>query len=66
MAGYLVLSDDLAYRTEVVITNHSDAAKTVMLELVNDGRADLYRIFTIGAHETMYLPTGGFPSASPD
>lgn len=32
-----------------MITNHSDAAKTVMLELINDGRADLYRVFTIGA-----------------
>lgn len=65
VAGYLVLSNDLTYRTEAVITNHSDAAKTVMLELINDGRADLYRVFTIDAHETMYLPTAGFPSASP-
>ncbi|HEX6087545.1 MAG TPA: hypothetical protein VF266_23640 [Thermoanaerobaculia bacterium] len=65
VAGYLVLSDDLTYRTEAVITNHSDRAKTVVLELVHDGHAELFRVFTIDAHETMFLPTAGLPSASP-
>lgn len=62
-AGYLNLSPDLQYRTEAVLINHSDKAQYVAMELIRDGRAEFFRGFSIGAHETLFLPTAGFPSS---
>lgn len=62
-AGYLNLTPDLQYRTEAVLINHGDKAQYVVMELVRDGRTDFFRGFSIGPHETLFLPTSGFASS---
>ena len=62
-SGRLVLGSDLLYRTETVLTNHSDETQFVVLELVRDGGVDFIRGFGLQPHETLFLPTGGFPTS---
>ena len=66
IAGYLHLSPDLQYRTEAVITNHGDKRQPVITEVIRDGHADLFRGFSIEPHQTLFLPTAGFASSSPN
>lgn len=65
IAGYLKLSPDLQYRTEAVITNHGDKQQYVVMELIRDGRYDLFRGFSIEPHQTVFLPTAGFVNWTP-
>jgi hypothetical protein len=60
VGGYLKLPNDLVYRTEFTITNHSDQRRVVLVSLVADGFDASFRGFTIEPHETKFLADGGF------
>lgn len=60
VTGYLELSDDLIYRTELTLTNHRNVLQYVSLELVNEGHVQPIRGFALQPNETLFLADGGF------
>lgn len=60
VSGYLELSDNLIYRTELTLTNHRNVAQYVSLELITEGHVQPIRGFVLQANETLFLPDGGF------
>jgi hypothetical protein len=59
VGGYLELPNDLTYRSELTVTNHRDAPQYVSLSFIADGLDSEFAGFTLDAHETRFLPSGG-------
>jgi hypothetical protein len=60
VGGYLRLPNDLIYRTEFTITNHSDQRRVVLASMVAEGFDASFRGFTMEPHETKFFADGGF------
>ncbi len=60
VAGYLVLPNELTYRTELTLTNHRDAPQRVEIELIDGGSNSPLSEFTMQPRETKFLEHGGF------
>jgi hypothetical protein len=58
VAGKILLPGDIAYITQLTITNHRDATQQVAIQWIDAGSNDRIYLTTLGPKETYFLPGG--------